>query len=47
MLAKLRTPHIGEYVTETNAIGAHGQMPAMPRSGQRQALDAGIFELFY
>ena len=45
MLSELRQPHIGEYVTKTNAIRAHRRRPAAPWSGRRRAFEEGFLGL--
>jgi hypothetical protein len=43
--SELRQPHIGEYVTKTNAIRAPRQTPAASRNGRRQAFEDGFLRL--
>ena len=45
MLSELRQPHIGEYVTKTNAIRAHRRRPAAPWNGRRRAFEEGFLRL--
>jgi hypothetical protein len=42
---EIRQPHIGEYVTKTNAIRAHRQRPAAPWNGLRRAFEEGFLRL--
>jgi hypothetical protein len=43
--SELRQPHIGEYVTKTNAIRAHRRRPAAPWNERRRAFEEGFLRL--
>jgi hypothetical protein len=45
MLSELRQPHIGEYVTKTNAFNDPRQTPAAAGNGRRQAFEGGFLRL--